>query len=236
MLEKSKLEDEQEARRAAKKLGKEVAQDIVENDENDGDKSNTIQQAVREFEEAAYGVSKPKVIQMEGDIIDDKYNVQTEVDKNKLFAEDDSEKSKREDFLKIFKENEKKQKNAEPESNLDSNIRFRQEEDEDQDFKLNTSAQPGKKPLITEIGTGPAIAEAPKTIQTVEVPFSWTDAQRVELKPQFIAQADFVFLNINLKGYNPDEDVKYALSSDELLIEIRDRSAPKGVSRVRRLC
>jgi hypothetical protein len=131
MLEKSKLEDEQEARRAAKKLGKEVAQDIVENDENDGDKSNTIQQAVREFEEAAYGVSKPKVIQMEGDIIDDKYNVQTEVDKNKLFAEDDSEKSKREDFLKIFKENEKKQKNAEPESNLDSNIRFRQEEDED---------------------------------------------------------------------------------------------------------
>jgi hypothetical protein len=90
-----------------------------------------MQQAVREFEEAAYGVSKPKVIQMEGDIIDDKYNVQTEVDKNKLFAEDDSEKSKREGFLKIFKENEKKQKNAEPESNLDSNIRFRQEEDED---------------------------------------------------------------------------------------------------------
>ena len=140
MLQKSKLEEDQEARRVARKNGKEVLPDVVENDENDGDKSNSMQQAVREFEEAAYGVSKPKVIQMEGDIIDDKYNVQTEVDKNKLFAEDDSEKSKREDFLKIFKENEKKQKNAEPESNLDSNIRFRQEEDEDQDFKLNTSA------------------------------------------------------------------------------------------------
>jgi hypothetical protein len=88
MLEKSKLEDEQEARRTAKKLGKEVTPDVVENDENDGDKSNTIQQAVREFEEAAYGVSKPKVIQMEGDVINDKYNVQNEVDKSKLFAED----------------------------------------------------------------------------------------------------------------------------------------------------
>jgi hypothetical protein len=84
-----------------------------------------MQQAVREFEEAAYGVSKPKVIQMEGDVIDDKYNVQTEVDKNKLFAEEESEKSKREDFLKIFKETDKKQKNALPESNLDSKIRFR---------------------------------------------------------------------------------------------------------------
>lgn len=88
MLEKSKLEDEQEARRVAKKLGKESASDVVENDENDGDKSNTIQQAVREFEEAAYGVSKPKVIQMEGDVINDKYNVQNEVDKSKLFAEE----------------------------------------------------------------------------------------------------------------------------------------------------
>lgn len=236
MLEKSKLEDDQEARRVAKKIGKEVVPDSIDNDENDGDKSNTIQQAVREFEEAAYGVSKPKVIQMEGDVINDKYNVQTEVDKNKLLADQDHETSKREDFLKIFKENDKKQKKAEPESTLESNIRFRQEEEENSDFKLNTSAQPGKKPLITELGSGPAIVEAPKKVEEVEVPFSWADAQRVELKPQFIAQADFVFLNINLKGYNPDEDVKFALSSDEILIEIRDRSAPKGVSRVRRLC
>ena len=108
MLEKSKLEDDQEARRVAKKIGKEVVPDSIDNDENDGDKSNTIQQAVREFEEAAYGVSKPKVIQMEGDVINDKYNVQTEVDKNKLLADQDQETSKREDFLKIFKENDKK--------------------------------------------------------------------------------------------------------------------------------
>jgi len=108
MLEKSKLEDDQEARRAAKKIGKEAVLDSVVNDENDGDKSNTIQQAVLEFEEAAYGVSKPKVIQMDGDVINDKYNVQTEVDKNKLLADQDRETSKREDFLKIFKESDRK--------------------------------------------------------------------------------------------------------------------------------
>ena len=195
-----------------------------------------MQEAVREFEEAAYGVSKPKVIQMEGDVINDKYNVHNELDKSKLLAEEkDIEESKRENFLKVYKEENKKK--PESDNSLDTNIRFREEDGEDDSsFKLNTRTQPDKKPLITEIGSGPAIVEAPKKIQEVEVPFSWVDAQRVELKPQFIAQADFVFLNINLKGYNPNEDVRFALSSDELLIEIRDRSAPKGVSRVRRLC
>lgn len=69
-----------------------------------------------------------------------------------------------------------------------------------------------------------------------EVPFSWETAQRIELKPQFIAQADMVFLNLPLKGYKKDEDVRYALSSDEICLEIRDRTAPKGQHRVRRLC
>jgi len=58
-----------------------------------------------------------------------------------LLADQDQETSKREDFLKIFKENDKKQKKAEPESTLESNSRFRQEEEEENsDFKLNTSA------------------------------------------------------------------------------------------------
>ena len=51
----------------------------------------------------------------------------------------------------------------------------------------------------------------------------------------FIQQTDYVFLNINLKGYKK-EDIRYALSADELLLEIRDRSAPKGVQRIQRLC
>lgn len=64
MLEKSKLEDDLEARRTAKKLGKEAEStaDSTENSENNGDQLNTVQEAVREFEEAGYGVSKSKVI------------------------------------------------------------------------------------------------------------------------------------------------------------------------------
>lgn len=45
-----------------------------------------------------------------------------------------------------------------------------------------------------------------------------------------------MFLNLPLKGYNRDEDVRYALSSDEICLEIRDRSGPKNVHRVRRIC
>lgn len=135
-----------------------------------------MQEAVREFEEAAYGVSKPKVIQMEGDVINDKYNVHNEVDKSKLLAEEkDIEESKRENFLKVYKEENKKK--PESDNTLDTNIRFREEDGEDDSsFKLNTRTQPDKKPLITEIGSGPAIVEAPKKIQEVEVPFSWVDA------------------------------------------------------------
>jgi hypothetical protein len=42
-----------------------------------------------------------------------------------------------------------------------------------------------------------------------------------------------VFININIKGYK-EEDVRYAFSADEILIEIRDR-ALKG-HRIFRLC
>jgi hypothetical protein len=50
-------------------------------------------------------------------------------------------------------------------------------------------------------------------------------------------QADIVFINLPLKGYNKDEDIRYALSSDELVLEIRDRSAStNGSHKIRRLC
>lgn len=71
---------------------------------------NTVQQAVREFEEAGYGVSKPKVIAMDSsDSIKDKYNVQSEIDRSKLTSEEKDESTQqREDFLKIYKEEAKK--------------------------------------------------------------------------------------------------------------------------------
>lgn len=71
---------------------------------------NTVQQAVKEFEEAGYGVSKPKVISMDpSDSINDKYNVQSEIDRSKLTSEEKDENTQqREDFLKIYKEEAKK--------------------------------------------------------------------------------------------------------------------------------
>lgn len=71
---------------------------------------NTVQQAVKEFEEAGYGVSKPKVISMDpSDSINDKYNVQSEIDRSKLTSDEKDESTQqREDFLKIYKEEAKK--------------------------------------------------------------------------------------------------------------------------------
>lgn len=68
------------------------------------------------------------------------------------------------------------------------------------------------------------------------MPFSFEDAEKVELKGTFITQADFVFLNISMRGYKPAEDVRFALSSDELVLEVRDRTATKGINRIKRTC
>lgn len=242
-LEKSKLEEDLEKRKVAKKLGKDSSADdeTRENSENNGDSNNAaaMSDLVKEYQEAGYGVSQSKVITTPDDMIDDKYGVSNEVDKSKLKEEKrDLQTVKREEFLKIYKEEGKnKQQSEDDASNPDSNrIKFRPDNEAEIDIELKTQQMPTKKPLITEIGSGPSITEDKKEKEIVDVPFSWTDAQRIELKPQFIAQADFVFLNLPLKGYKPDEDVRYALSPDEILLEIRDRTAPKGTSRVRRLC
>jgi hypothetical protein len=42
-------------------------------------------------------------------------------------------------------------------------------------------------------------------------------------------------MNINFKGYKKEEDVRYAISENEIVLEVRDRSA-KGPGRVKRIC
>jgi hypothetical protein len=54
-------------------------------------------------------------------------------------------------------------------------------------------------------------------------PFDWETSERVDLiKFQLINQQDFVFINFPFKGFNQDKDVRYALSANEFLLEIRD--------------
>ena len=69
-----------------------------------------------------------------------------------------------------------------------------------------------------------------------ETPFDFETATRTELKVNFIQQSDHVFVNISAKGYDKENDVRYALSQDELLIEIRDRSTKRGTFQLKRLC
>ena len=108
-----------------------------------------------QFEEAGAGVSKPRVLMQESDSIDDQYNLETEVDKRQIKEDKrDATQVKREEFLSIVKD-------SAPESQADEQghdiakdgVKFKQG-DFESGFKLNTSAQPDKKPLITEISSG----------------------------------------------------------------------------------
>ena len=69
--------------------------------------------------------------------------------------------------------------------------------------------------------------------------FSFEEAEHIELRTTFINQSELVFLNVPAKGYDKDSDVRYALSSDEFLLEVRDKSfVPRGKQqhKVKRIC
>jgi len=45
-------------------------------------------------------------------------------------------------------------------------------------------------------------------------------------------QGELVFVNFNFKGYNKETDIRYALSENEILLEVRDEAKNK----VHRVC
>ena len=107
------------------------------------------------------------------------------------------------------------------------------------DIKL-TLADPtevGQKtaPVIQELQSI-TFAEIPKVDKVEQLPvvvkFSWESADRVEAKYTFINQSDLVFITFNFKGYNKESDVRYALSENEILLEVRDVAKNK----VHRVC
>lgn len=62
--------------------------------------------------------------------------------------------------------------------------------------------------------------------------FNWETAEQVEAKFQFINQGELIFLNFNFKGYKRESDVRYAISENEVILEVRDVAKNK----VHRLC
>lgn len=96
--------------------------------------------------------------------------------------------------------------------------------------------RPETGPLIQEIKSVNEENEAPAQLpaeasKQAEPQFSWETAEHVEAKHQFFHMKEFVIINFQMKGYNKNTDVHYALSENELLVEIRDSS-----SRVHRVC
>lgn len=75
----------------------------------------------------------------------------------------------------------------------------------------------------------PSNADVP---QKKEVVIDWDKAERVDAKVTFINRGDLLFVNFNLKGYNKNRDVKYALSDNELFLEVREQATQK----VHKLC
>ena len=63
-------------------------------------------------------------------------------------------------------------------------------------------------------------------------PFNWEEAERVEAKHQFYHTKENVFVNFPMKGYSKLMDIRYALSENELLVELKDPQT----GQVHRLC
>ena len=63
----------------------------------------------------------------------------------------------------------------------------------------------------------PVVKEEPKPRVV-----NWDEAEKVEAAVTFMNRGDFIFVNFHLKGYKK-EDVKYALSKDEIFLEVKDQ-------------
>jgi hypothetical protein len=154
------------------------------------------------------------------------------------------EKGKKQDFLKVYDESKDAKKAGEQteESGLlkDGQVRIRREEQENGGADAN-EADSEHQPVIEELSSTvftdkkkaeQAVIETKKVEQKPEVVFDWDKAERMDAKFQFIDQGELVFLNFNFKGYKKDCDVRYALSENEVFLEVRD--VPKN--KVHRMC
>lgn len=112
-------------------------------------------------------------------------------------------------------------------------------EGQEMETKLPMADLPDTKPAIEELSSvkfneqkkkepEPIIEDAPAKL----TPFDWETAQRLEAKFTFMNRGDMVFINFNLKGYDKEKGVHYALSENEILLEVRI----PGENKVAKLC
>ncbi len=90
------------------------------------------------------------------DQIEDKYNIESEVDKSKKTSEKrDLLTVKRENFLNIYREGEDVAKEQKPDL-MANGVMYKAPFEADANIELNTSAKPDKKPLIEDLGDVPS--------------------------------------------------------------------------------
>lgn len=193
----------------------------------------------------------------DSEVLHDEYNLERDTDylKQNLFADNDEddvkgdvggqggdvlEKGKKQDFLKVYDESKDGKKAGEQteESGLlkDGQVRTRREGQVDTGAEVNEDQnQPVIEELSSTVFTDKKTAEQAITETKKlepEIVFDWDKAERMDAKFQFINQGELIFLNFNFKGYKKDCDVRYALSENEVFLEVRD--VPKN--KVHRLC
>lgn len=74
--------------------------------------------------------------------------------------------------------------------------------------------------------------QASQPLPVVKPKFNWDTAEKVDAQFQFMNQGELVFVNFFFKGYNKESDVRYALSENEILLEVKDEAKNK----VHRVC
>lgn len=179
--------------------------------------------------------------------IDDKYDMVGNTNSEEFSGKKDEEKRdlstvRREDFLSIYKTDNGDDFDEEKPIDLSSGIKLSRDDDEEAGLgSLKTSKHSDTKPMIQELeasdpSTAASRQASAKAKQEPTIPFSWENSEVVELRTNFIQQADFVFLNVGFKGYQKDQDVRYAFSENEFVLEVRDRSVANGPGRKQRIC
>lgn len=177
-------------------------------------------------------------------MISDKYNMEESTDfiKDGIMDDNDSddgdEANTGGNFLKVFKEGEEKPVQEEEEIK-DGQVKFKAAPEEDIDLKL--PGKDGDKPAIEELSSKEfdfdhykkALSmDKPEPVRPKEKDFDWEKAERVDAKFQFVNQSELVFVTFNFKGYVKGSDVRYALSANEVFLEVRDIEKNK----VHRVC
>ena len=135
-------------------------------------------------------------------------------------------------MLKVYKKSE--EVDEEIDTDLKGDIKIRAQEQDDMDLKIpGNESLSGEKPMIQEISSTKATkkSKAQKKEQAkIEKPkpvFSWEKAERVDSEFTFINQGELVFVNFKFKGYNKENDARYAISENEIFIEVRDEAKNK---------